>query len=830
MILESVLRDIRFARRNLARTPVVAAAAILSIGLGIAATTAMVSVVDAALFRQPPLPHAEQLVMLYETRAEPNEAPVRERWSWARSALLRQRAASFADVASYSNGTVAMSAAGADPEPLTIELVSASYLRTLMVPPAIGHDFDVVDETVPTPQIIIAYALWQRRFGGELSVIGRVVMVDGVPLTIVGIAPRGFSGLSGQAQAWVPAAMATVITYRDYLTTDQSFISVVARLRDRVSVERAKAELAVLGPAIRREIPGASRKAGVTFGATAMTVNDARIDPTTRRPMLLLLAAAGCLLLLSCANVSGLLLGRAASRRREMAVRVAVGASRSHIVRQMVVESLLLSIAGGAIGVVAIAPLAGLLTPPRATARGRNFYGAVGEFATTHIDVRVVAFCGAMCLVTALVIGVIPALRAARVDLTRDLKDGAAGTGIIESDRIVTRQTIVALETMLAVLLLFCGGLLLTTWQRLGGTNPGFDPSHLLTFMVRPSEAEYPPPKAALLLAKLLAALRDVHGVVGVTIDGCAPASTGCANSTLYVVGRAMPRPDDAPPVLRHYIAPDHFRVLVVPILSGRAFTDADRSGGPRVAIINELAARRFWPNENPIGKRVWFGGGSSFDRPDSSAEIVGVVGNVAYQALDEQPYQPDFYTPYAQFTYASRMVMIRTRGEPLNIVSEVRHALQEVEPTLALFDVEPMTDRIRDSWARLTQQTRLLGAFAGLALLLAGAGIFGVIAQVIGERRREIGVRAALGASSADLLRCVGQHGARPATTGALIGLVISMAAGRVIAATVHGVPAFDVSVAAIVTLTMIGVIALAAGLAARRALDIAPSESLKA
>jgi len=829
MILDAIVRDIRFAKRNLVRTPVVAVAAILSIALGIAATTAMVSVVDAALFRQPPLPRAKQLVMLYETRAEPNEGSVRERWSWARSTLLRHRATSFADIASYSNGTVAMSATGADPEPLTIELVSTSYLRTLMVPPTIGHDLDVVDEAIPTPQIVIAYDLWQRRFGGELSAIGRVVALNGVPLTIVGIARRGFKGLSGQAQAWVPAAMATLLTYRDYLTTDQNFISVVARLRDGVSLERARAELAVLGPALHREVPGALRP-GIAFGATAMTVNDARIDPTTRRPMLLLLAAAGCLLLLSCANVSGLLLGRAASRRREMAVRVAIGASRSHIVRQMVVESLLLSVAGSALGVAAITPLAGLLTPPHAAARGRNYYGAVGEFATTHIDARVIALCAAMCLVTALVLGLMPAFRAARVDLTRDLKDGAPGAGITERDRFVTRQTIVAFETMLAVLLLSCGGLLLTTWRRLGDTDPGFDPSHMLTFMIRPSDAEYPPPKAALLLAKVVAALRDVHGVTGVTIDGCAPASTGCANSTLYVMGRPLPRPEDAPPVLRHYIAPDHFRVLGVPILRGRAFTAADRAGAPRVAIINQLAARRFWPNEDPIGKRVWFGGGSSFDRPDSSAEIVGIVGDVAYQSLDERPYQPDFYTPYAQFTYAARMVMVRTRGDPLAIVSDVRHALRRVEPTLTLFDVETMNDRIRESWARLTQQTRLLSAFAVLALVLAAAGIFGVIAQVVGERRREIGVRAALGASSVALLRSVGRHGAGPATTGALLGIALSIAAGRVIAAAVHGVPAFDIGVAAIVVLTMFGVIVMAAGLAARRALAIEPSEAMRA
>lgn len=829
MILESFLRDLRFAKRNLVRTPVVTAAAILSIGLGIAATTAMFSVVDAALFRQPPLPGADRLAMLFTTRLELGRAPARERWSWPRATLLRQRARSFASVASFSLAVGALTSPEADPEPLTLEMISASYFRTLKIIPVVGRDLDVPDETELTPQIIVSYDLWQRRLGGESSVLGRVISINGIPLTIIGIAPRSFVGLSGQAQAWVPAAMATRLTYRDYLVTNQNFISVVGRLRDGVSLERANAELAVLGAAIQRENPSASSRPSTTFAAAAVTLNDARVDPTTRRPMLLLLAAAACLLLLSCANVSGLLLGRAASRRREIAVRVATGASSTRIVCQMLVESLLLSCAGGAIGIAATAPLIGLLTPPRAAARGRNFYGAIGEFAATHVDARVVAFCAATCIVTALAFGVLPALRASRVDLTNDLKDGASGGGIGERGRVVTRQTIVAFETTLAVLLLFCGGLLLTTWRRLAAADPGFDRGHLLTFLVRPSDAEYPPPKAAVLLGRVLDAVRRVPGVEGVTIDGCAPASTGCASSTLYVMGRPIPRPDEAPPVLRHYIAPDHFRVLGVPVLRGRAFTDADRAGAPRVAIINELAARRFWPNEDPIGKRVWFGGGSSFDRPDSSAEIVGIVGDVAYQALDERPFQPDFYTPYAQFTYATRMVMVRTRGEPSSIVPDVRRALREVEPTLALFDAQAMDDRIRNSWSRLTQQTRLISAFALLALLLAAIGIFAAIAQVVGERRREIGVRAALGASAAELLNCVGRRGALPAATGALAGLGLSILGGRIIAAVVHGAPAFDANVAVMVVATTFGVILLAAGLAARRALSIQPSEALR-
>ncbi|HTL96784.1 MAG TPA: FtsX-like permease family protein, partial [Gemmatimonadaceae bacterium] len=717
----------------------------------------------------------------------------------------------------------------ADPEPLTIELVSASYLRTLEIAPVIGRDLDVLDESVPAAQIVLSYDLWQGRFGGETSVVGRALWVNGIRLTIVGIAPRGFAGVSGQAQAWVPAAMAAQMTYADYLATNQNFISVVARLRDGVTLARARSELAVLGPAIQRRNPSASSIPGAMFGATALALNDARVDPTTRRPMLLLLGAAACLLLLSCANVSALLLGRAAARRREMAVRVATGASRAQIVRQMLVESLLLSTVGGAIGIAVTVPLAGLLTPPPAAARGRNLYGSVAEFAESHVDARVVAFCAAVCMATALVFGLLPALRAARVDLSVDLKDGAAGSGWSDRGPFATRQLIVGLETMLAVVLLGCGGLLLVTWRRLAATDVGFDRSHMLTFMIRPSDAAYPAARAPALLDRVLAAAQHVPGVDAVSFDGCAPVGTGCANATLYIAGRPLPRPGEAPMVLRHYVAPDHFRVLRVPVLRGRAFTAADRGGAPRVAIINELAARRFWPNEDPIGHRVWFGGGSSFDRPDSSAEIVGIVGDVAYQQLDERPYQPDFYTPYSQFSYATRMVLVRTHGEPAAVVTDMRRAVRGVDPTLALFDVRTMDDRVRASWSRLTQQTRLLGAFAGLALVLAATGIFAVIAQAIGERRRELGVRAALGASKAHLLAHAARRGALPAALGAAAGLAASVAGGRVIAAAVHGAPAFEGSVTLVVGAAASIVIAVAAGLGARRALAIHPAEALR-
>lgn len=810
----------------------VSVAAVFSIALGVAATTSVFSVVDAALVRSPPFPAADRLAMLFITRQQPNASLERERWSWARSRLLRERATSFSHVASFSLAVLAITSAESEPEPVNAELVSSSYWATLRVQPLVGRGF-TSDEDIGSgahPVAIVGYDLWRRRFGRDAAIVGKAIGVNGTMLTVVGVAPDAFSGLSGRAQIWIPATMAPRLTYADYLVTNQNFISVIGRLRDGVTMESAHAELAFVGDAIQRALPSASSNPAMRFGATAVSLAEARVDPTTRRPMLLLLAGVACLLLLSCANVAGLLLGRALSRRREIAIRIATGASRGRIVRQLLVESALLAMVGGIIAVLIAVPMANRIVFPTSAARGRNFYGALGEFATPHTDPRVLSFCLLLCALTTLAFGLLPALRATHVDLPRDLKDGAGSGGGGRHLRVTPRQFIVAAEAALAVVLLSCAGLLVASWRRLDTTDVGFDRTHMLTFLIRPSEAMYPAPKAPALIERVLAEVERVPGVDAASVDGCAPVGTGCANTTLYIIGRPTPRPDDAPFVLRHYVGPNHFRTLGVPVVRGRAFSSADRAGSPRVAIINEKAAGRFWPNEDPIGKRVWFGGGSNFSSPDSSAQIVGIVGDVAYQPLDEHPFQADFYTPYAQFTYAARTVLVRTRGAPTAVVPAVRRAVRDADPNLALFDVRTMEERIRDSWARLSYQMRLLGAFAAAALLLAGTGIFAVIAHSVGDRRREIGVRVALGATPAQVIASVGRHGARPATIGVVVGLFATVLIGRVLASSIYGVRAFDPPVFVTVSLVAIMITLIATYLAARRALAIEPVEAMRA
>jgi putative ABC transport system permease protein len=581
------------------------------------------------------------------------------------------------------------------------------------------------------------------------------------------------------------------------------------------------------GERIQAEQPSDRETPDDRFGATAMTLNEARVDVVTRRALLLLGAAVGVLLLLACANVTNLLLGRGAARSREIAIRLAVGATRGRILRQLLIESgVLAAISGGAALLVAGWAIAAIRVPPTLS-RGRNFYGAVGEFATPGLDVRVLGFALAVSACTVLLAGVVPALRATRRAVAGDLKAGAHGAE--RPGRLGLREAVVALQVALAVVLIVGCALLLTSYTRLRGTTPGFDPSNLLTFMVRPSEVKYPTEKAPALLGRLLEEVVRVPGVEAVTVDGCAPLTMQCATAALHIVGRPWGTSIEPPTVQRHYVAPDHFRVLGVPVVQGRALSADDRAGRPPVVVINEAAAGRFWRNENPIGKRVWFDGATAFGSPESSAEIVGIVRNVAYQPLDEDPVQPDFFTSYSQFTYATRMVLVRTRSEPLSLVAEISRAVQRADPSLALFDVQTMDARARLSWSKHTFQTGLFSVIAAIALVLAITGVYAVTSYFVTSRSREIGVRIALGASAHHIVRASLAQTAYLGAGGGAAGLLAAPGLTRVMRAMLFETTPLDVTayLGAGTALTL--ALVAAAYIPVRRALDINPIEVLR-
>jgi putative ABC transport system permease protein len=604
----------------------------------------------------------------------------------------------------------------------------------------------------------------------------------------------------------------------------------VARLRPGASVETLRAELASVGASIQRAQPSQSEVPGDSYGATAVPLSEVRLNATTRRAMLVLLGAVGVVLLLACANVSSLLITHAAARRREMAVRLALGASRGRLVKQLLTEAMVLSTLGGGIGLALAWWSTSVIIAPAGAIAPQNFYGSVGEFVRPRIDPVLLAFAAGVTIMTALLCGLAPALTAARTSLATTLRQSGAVTRVGGGSRLSFRGLAVAIEVALALVLLTGGSLMLATLARLRGESLGIDPRNVIAFSVRPPEVRYATTAAPGFIERLLAAIRTVPGVAGATVDGCAPLVASCANSTLYILGRPLPRPGDAPGIMRHYVAPDHFNVLRIPVVRGRSFATTDREGRPAVAIINETAARRFWPNENPIGARIWFGGGSRWNYPDSSLEVVGVVGDVPYQEGDERRARPAVYTSYLQFTYATRTVMVRTNGDPGASMRGVREAVRSIEPDLALYDLGLLTEQLGGAWAKQRFMSAILAAFAGLALVLAATGVFGVVASLVSERTREIGIRMALGATPLDVGRLVVRQGMRLPIAGLIIGMILAIPAAQTLRGLVYGVSPHDPRVFVFVVVLLALIALLATVIPARRATRVDPRISMNA
>ncbi|HEU5217382.1 MAG TPA: ABC transporter permease [Gemmatimonadales bacterium] len=830
--METLRLDLRLAVRSLAASPLFTAIVVGTLTLAIGATTAVYGVLYGALLRPAPFPDAGRLMVPFTTGTPLGARTQNVRWSFGRYRLLRREQTVFADLAAY--GPVSLNlTAREQPERLEGEVVSASYFATLRVPPAIGRTFLPEEDSIPGahPAVILAHDLWLRRFGGDPGVVGRVITLEDQPLTVVGVMPAGFRGLSGHAGFWTPQAMAPLLSYREYLTTNQNFISVIARLRDGMRPEAARAELAVLGPRIQAELPSEA-SAPVVFGATAVSLDQARVDPTNRSAVLVLFGSAMFLLVIASANLASLQLGRAIAKQRETAVRLALGAPRWRLVRQLLTESILLAGVGGIAGVVLAMLLLGWLTLPERVLGVRGGFGQLGEFADARIDPAVLGVALALALGTTVLFGLLPALRATRPDLARELREGGGGSmgKGLSLRRLEPRALIVVAEMALALTLCIGAGLMVKSFRRMVAVDRGFDPSGLLTFRIQPSDARYPAPEAPALIERLLQRVAAVPGVASVTVDAGAPFDDRYASSTLFIAGRPLPAPGAAPPVTRHYVGPDHFRTLGIPLLHGRGFTPADRAGSPHVTIINRTAAERFWPGRDPLGQRVWFGGGSTFSSPDSSAEIVGVVGDVPYGSIEYAGSQASFYTPYLQFTYAFRTVMARTAGDPLALVPAVRAAVAAAEPGLPIFEVRTMQDRLTDSWARARFNSGLLSAFAVLALGFAAMGLFGAIAHSVSRRSREIGIRMAVGGAPGKIAWMVIREGLAIAGVGLVFGLLGAFALTRFLKSLLYGVPATDPVVYAVLCLLLGAVALLALAVPARRATRVDPLTTLRA
>ncbi len=820
--IESVIQDVRYAARGLARRPAFTAVAVLTLAIGIGATTAIFSAVNVLLLRPLPYARPDELMKLALVTPPRGANPGIDDmvWSYPKFTVLRDAQRSFSDVALYAASQFTFGAT--DPERVAAEVVGARYFRTLGVPVIRGRDFDPsIDAAAGAPrQVILSYALWDRRFNADPAIIGRTVDVDRLPWVVIGVAPREFKGLTGQAQLFVPI---TSRSAEDLNQPQSHEFGLVARRKPGVTAAQAAAEVRALGPRISDAFPNQFDKSA--WGARAAPLDDARIAPATRRSLLVLFGAVGLVLLIACVNVANLLLGRASARRRELAVRMAIGAGRTRLIRLLLTESVLLALVGGAASVVVawlgvhaldtINPAATLRLP-------RDNSLGVTTFSTIRLDGAALAFTFAVATLVGIVFGLAPALSASGASLAGAMKDDAVnrrGRGSGGS----SRRLLVVTEVALAIMLLAASGLMIRSLAKLLAVDYGFDGRGVLTFRLNIPPGDMPRDSMPGFYDQVVARVRAVPGVADVALNNCPPLNGGCNGTGIIRLDRPKIDFGHAPDIGIHWASPSWFSTLGVHLLRGRLITGEDRAGAPKVVVINDAAAERVWPGEDPIGKHVALGQGGLDD-----AVVVGIVRGVR-QKPDSAP-KPDAYVAYAQAPRPGMIVFVRTVRPPASMGDEVRRAVHDVAPMLPVYDMQTMEQRTENATARTRFSATLLALFAATALSLAAIGIYGVMSLAVSARTRELGIRIALGADRARVQRLVVGEGLTLAAAGVAIGFVGALFATRVLGNMLYGLEPSDPATYAGVTLVLVAAAAAASWLPARRASRIDPINALRA
>jgi predicted permease len=804
-------QDVRYALRSVRTRPLFAAVVVVTLGLGIGGTTAFFTLVDAALLRGLPFPDADRLVQVrLLAEDEPEGDGV---WSYPKYVVLRTESRAFDKIAGFSRWSGNL-AGGGEPERLSGERVTAGYFDVLGIEPRLGRVFTEEESSDPGSArvAVISGSLWLRMFDGAADVIGRTVRLDGEPVAIVGVLPAGFHGLTGVADVFVPIATVGHMLNGQWA----HFMTVIARVRPDLPLEGARTETAALGARID-ELYRSPR--GGAWTADLQLLEELRIDPAIRRSMLVLFGAVTCVLLIACANVANLMMARAAGRKREIAVRLALGAGRRRLIRQLMTEAMVLASMGGVLGVVlgwaGIRVLASSADWVSSTRPAQTRFGLFSPEAVT-LDAGVLVFAVVATLVTGLLFGIAPALQASRANLTSDLRQaGGEGAGF----RVLTaRSALVVAEIAAAFVLLVGSGLMLGSLKRLLDVDAGVDAHNLLTAQVSLPAADGA--SSPQFWQQLRDRLSSLAGAESAALADCPPLIGLCNVRPFRVEGAEQLEPQ---PVGVHYVTAGYFRALGVDVRQGRAFSDGDRAGSPPVVIINETAARRFFPGQEPVGKWIRVGGGFA-----DGAEIVGVVADQRFAGLEVPP-QPDVYVSWEQVPQASAYIFVRTAGEPALLAAALRSEVRRLDPDLPLYDVKTMEERVGAATAASRLTAMLLGLFAGVALLLALMGIYGVVAGAVAQRAREIGVRVALGAPRSGVIALVLRQGAILIVPGVLLGIAGAWSATRVLRSLLYEIDPGDPVVFAYLTLLTAGVTMLACAAPAVRALRVDPVVALR-
>ncbi|HEX3236411.1 MAG TPA: ABC transporter permease [Gemmatimonadales bacterium] len=819
-MIDAVASDLRYAFRGMRQRPGFAAVAVLTLALGIGATTAIFSVVNGVLLRPLPYQRPEQLVMIWGWREQKAQAEL----SVPEYCEMREQAHSFQGVAAFAGGSVNLTGSGT-PERLQMGYVTAEALPLLGVAPAIGRGL-TTDDDLPghSPVVLLSDGVWRRRFGADRSVIGRTVILDDATTTIVGVMPPGFQlplhFAGSEMELWGPLQLdpATDRSVRGW-----HFLQMIGRLRPGVDAAAAEREVAGLAHRMRDAYPNDYLPG---FTASVRPVDD-QVVGAARPAILLLLGAVGLLLLIACANVASLLLARAESRQREMALRSALGAGRGRIVRQLITESVALATIGGLVGLLLAAwGVRGLiLAAPSSVPR----LGAI------EVDGWVLTFAAAASLSAALLFGLVPVLHAGRVDLATTLAEGGRwGSSGAAGQRF--RRGLVVGQIALALVLLIGAGLLVQSFLRVRGVDPGFDPEHLLTARIELTSVRYPhSPEIRALYDNLLRRVRAIPGVTSAAAVRALPMTgqTDIGDWSFVIEGAfsTPPAPGDWHPADWEVVTPDYFRTMRIPVLQGRGVEPEDRLDAPGAVVINQTLARKVWPGGNALGQRVLLGGGAV----DSVwRTVVGIVGDVRRRGLSDEP-RPEMFLPHAQFPAGtgtaarSLYLAVRASGSPARLAPALRAALDEVDPNIPLSEVQTMEQAL-GSWTAERRLTMLLvTGFALVALTLGAVGIYGVMAHQVVRRSREIGIRMALGAVPREILLLVLSQGGWLASVGIAAGLAGALVATRLIEALLFQVRPTDPMTFLATALVLAVVTVLASLVPAVRATRVNPIETLR-
>ena len=823
--LQEFADDVRYALRGLAARPGFTAIAVLTLGIGIGANTAIYSAVDALLLRSLPFAEPGRLFDIVQRSRDDGDAV----WSYPKYAVFRDAQHSYESLALHRTWQTILT--GTEPERVYTEEVTTSYLKTLGVGVAKGRDFPAeLDATAGGQRrtTIISDALWQRLFNADPAAIGRSVRFNNQPWEIIGILPPGFRGLSGRAEALMNLSARAA----DDLSEPWSLeFSLIGRLRDDVTPDQAIAEAALIGPRIYDAFPStagtlSTSKAPERWTAAARPLNTIRVAKGLKRSLLVLFGAVAMVLLIACVNLANLLVARAMARKQEIAVRLALGAGRARLVRLMVTESLVLALLGGVASLVVALAGTRILSAvnPEETLRVQGLTGGVGAvgFEGIRLDTSALLFTFIVTVAVGLLFGLAPALGATRHSLTRDLKEGSPGSGAGKRTGAGRRILVVA-EVALALVLLAGSGLMIRSLGNLLAVKPGFEGRSVLTLRLTMPAGEVSPDSMPGFYEQLQEQISGVPGVEQVALADCPPLNGGCNGTIMTFADRPRTATGNAM-VGVHWVTKNWFETMRVPLKRGRMFNDEDRLNAPKVVILNEEAARRYFKGEDPIGKRVAVYQGGFH----TGAEVIGIVGDVRFGTIDSAAV-PDAYISYSQARLSRMMLFVRTTGDPSAMAPAVRAVVRRVAPNAPVFDIKSMSARVSAASAQTRFSAILLGLFAAVALSLAVMGIYGVLSFAVAQRTGEIGIRMALGAERGRVLALVMRDGALLACIGLAIGLVTALALTRVLRTMLFEVTTTDPLTYVAMALVLALAVAAASWIPARRASRVDPVIALR-